>query len=387
MGSDSTSPAPPSPPQHVESMAAEPDNRCPICLDSWEEASFAMPCLHQFCYACILRWAESKPECPVCKRRIISVVHSVWADDDSEENVITPSTASAVVGRQAGGALGRPAAHSPAAAERQPVEIQLPGAPPGGLRPNTWASLFRDHPALLQPLLTWVRQELGRIFGNGRSQAAVVEDLVTPLLVLFGLDEDLLVQLLRATLQNRTATFVHQLIDVAVQRCSGEARRLLGLEDGHAAGGAGGQPRGCPRPCCLPARVSHTWAGPLRQPRRSQSGRPPQHLRSCPSGGSRQPSPCPRSCPRGARRAPGGAPGGRGRSIYVQPGQGTLPWGATASPKEEGRQPRGLFSSQEEATPPAALEERPRRCRNQGWASSWGVRRPSRAPGPLIVRH
>uniref|UniRef100_A0A663FH98 RING-type E3 ubiquitin transferase n=1 Tax=Aquila chrysaetos chrysaetos TaxID=223781 RepID=A0A663FH98_AQUCH len=50
--------------EHVESMAAEPDNRCPICLDSWEEASFAMPCLHQFCYQCILWWAESKPECP-----------------------------------------------------------------------------------------------------------------------------------------------------------------------------------------------------------------------------------------------------------------------------------------------------------------------------------
>uniref|UniRef100_A0A8C0C0U2 RING-type E3 ubiquitin transferase n=1 Tax=Buteo japonicus TaxID=224669 RepID=A0A8C0C0U2_9AVES len=50
--------------------------RCPICLDSWEEASFVMPCLHQFCYACILRWAENKPECPLCKRRILSILHS-----------------------------------------------------------------------------------------------------------------------------------------------------------------------------------------------------------------------------------------------------------------------------------------------------------------------
>uniref|UniRef100_A0A8B9NCB4 RING-type E3 ubiquitin transferase n=1 Tax=Accipiter nisus TaxID=211598 RepID=A0A8B9NCB4_9AVES len=79
---------------HVESMAAEPDNCCPICLDVLEEASFAMPCLHQFCYECILWRAESKPECPLCKRRIISVVHSVWADDDAEENIITPATAS-----------------------------------------------------------------------------------------------------------------------------------------------------------------------------------------------------------------------------------------------------------------------------------------------------
>uniref|UniRef100_A0A8C0AR77 RING-type E3 ubiquitin transferase n=1 Tax=Buteo japonicus TaxID=224669 RepID=A0A8C0AR77_9AVES len=71
-----TSPASPSPLQHVEGMAAEPANRCPICLDSWEEASYVMPCLHQFCYPCIVRWAESKPECPLCKGRIISIMHS-----------------------------------------------------------------------------------------------------------------------------------------------------------------------------------------------------------------------------------------------------------------------------------------------------------------------
>ena len=206
-----------------------------------------MPCLHQFCYACIVRWAESKPECPLCKRRIVSIVHSVRADDDFEEDVLTPSAASPVVGRQAGGAPGRPAAHSPAPTEGQPVGT-VPRAPLGGLHPSTWASLFRDHPALLQPLLTWVRQELGVIFGRRSSLAAIVEDLVMSLLVLFGLDEDLLVQLLGASLQNRAATFVHQLIDVAVQRCGGEARRLLGLEDGHAAGGQEGSPVVVPSP-------------------------------------------------------------------------------------------------------------------------------------------
>uniref|UniRef100_A0A8B9FZH8 RING-type domain-containing protein n=1 Tax=Amazona collaria TaxID=241587 RepID=A0A8B9FZH8_9PSIT len=30
------------------------------------DASYVMPCLHQFCYTCILQWAESKPECPLC---------------------------------------------------------------------------------------------------------------------------------------------------------------------------------------------------------------------------------------------------------------------------------------------------------------------------------
>uniref|UniRef100_A0A663EUJ6 RING-type E3 ubiquitin transferase n=1 Tax=Aquila chrysaetos chrysaetos TaxID=223781 RepID=A0A663EUJ6_AQUCH len=90
MGSGSTSLVPPSPPQHMESVAMEPEDHCPICLCSWEEASFVMPCLHRFCYPCILRWAESKPECPLCKRRILSILHSVRADDDYVEHIITP---------------------------------------------------------------------------------------------------------------------------------------------------------------------------------------------------------------------------------------------------------------------------------------------------------
>ncbi|XP_065513033.1 SUN domain-containing protein 3-like, partial [Caloenas nicobarica] len=56
------------------------------------------------------------------------------------------------------------------------------------------------------------------------------------LLVFLGLDEDLLVQLLGATLHNRLVTLVHQFIDGAVQLCSREPRRVLGLEDSRAAG-------------------------------------------------------------------------------------------------------------------------------------------------------
>ncbi|NWZ58509.1 TOPRS ligase, partial [Haliaeetus albicilla] len=228
-------------------MAAELDNRCPICLDSWEEASYVMPCLHQFCYECILRWAESKPECPLCKRRIVSIVHSVQADDDFKEHVVSPPAAPYVLSHQAGGAPGRPAAHSPAAEEQQSVGM-LPRASLGGLQPNAWASLFRDHPALLQPLLPWVRQQLARILRNRRSQVVIAEDLVVSALGLFGLDEDFLARLLRVSFQRHTATFIQQLIDVAVQRCSREARRLLGLEDGHAAGGREGSPLAAPQP-------------------------------------------------------------------------------------------------------------------------------------------
>uniref|UniRef100_A0A8B9E0P8 E3 ubiquitin-protein ligase Topors n=1 Tax=Anser cygnoides TaxID=8845 RepID=A0A8B9E0P8_ANSCY len=66
-----------------DSMATALDTRCPICLDSWVNPSYVVPCLHRFCFACIQRWAETKPECPLCKRRVSSIVHSVTADNSS----------------------------------------------------------------------------------------------------------------------------------------------------------------------------------------------------------------------------------------------------------------------------------------------------------------
>ncbi|GAB0204404.1 E3 ubiquitin-protein ligase Topors-like [Grus japonensis] len=280
-------------------MATKLDNCCPICLGSWEEASYVTPCLHQFCYPCILRWAESKPECPLCKRRILSIMHSVQAGDDFEEHVITPFVASSVVCRQAGGAPGRPAAHSLcrlAATQPQPVGL-APRAPLGGLQPNTWASLFWDHPALLQPLLTWVRQLLGQIFGNRHLRTATAEGLVLSLLVLFGLEEDLLVQLLRASLQNHTSTFVHQLIGIAVQRCSGEAHRLLGLEDGHAARGQEGCPVAAPGPAAFRGGSPMPGPAPSVSPEGTNEDNLPSTSAAALRGGPGSPPSAPVSIP------------------------------------------------------------------------------------------
>ncbi|GAB0204833.1 hypothetical protein GRJ2_002948900 [Grus japonensis] len=213
----------------MESMATELEDRCPICLDSWEEASFVVPCFHRFCYPCILRWAESKPECPLCKRGILSILHSVRADDDYMEHVITPSVTPSAIVRQAGGAahdLHHPAAPQP------PAAGGVPRGPVGGLQPEEWVVLFRDHPTLLETLLPWVQPRLRQIFRNNRMEAATVEDTLMAVLTNHGMDEELLVQMLGASLQNRTVTFVQQLMRVAVRRCGREARRLLGQQQG-----------------------------------------------------------------------------------------------------------------------------------------------------------
>ncbi|XP_065512992.1 polycomb group RING finger protein 2-like [Caloenas nicobarica] len=215
-------------------MATELDNRCPICLDSWEEASYVMPCLHQFCYPCILRWAESKPECPLCKRRILSVLHSVRADDDYAEHVITPSVPPSVLVRQADGAPSHPDTPDlphPGAPQPQAVE-EVPRATVGGLQPEEWALLFRHHPRLLDILLRWLQPRLRNILRNNWMEAAMAEDTVMTILTSYGVDEELLVSMLENFLQDSTTTFVQRFIRVAVQRCSREARRLLSQQEG-----------------------------------------------------------------------------------------------------------------------------------------------------------
>ncbi|XP_068058386.1 E3 ubiquitin-protein ligase Topors-like isoform X2 [Anomalospiza imberbis] len=96
-GSGSPSQVPPSTLQCRGSTDKEVEDRCPICLDSWREPSFVMPCLHRFCYACILRWADNKTQCPLCKGKMTSILHSLRADDDFEEHAITPPVTPPVV--------------------------------------------------------------------------------------------------------------------------------------------------------------------------------------------------------------------------------------------------------------------------------------------------
>ncbi|XP_075596493.1 uncharacterized protein LOC142599489 [Balearica regulorum gibbericeps] len=223
----------------MESMATELEDRCPICLGSWEEPSFVMPCLHRFCYPCILRWAERKPECPLCKRGIRSILHSVRADDDYVEHVVTPPVTPPVVVRQAGGAPRHPAAHHlhhHGTPQRGAAE-GLPRCPVGGLYAPNWMSGLRNNSTLIQILQPLVQQEQERMFAtlmgtpNNR-----------------GLEGELPGRMLGVSHQNCMATLVRQRARVAVQGRSGEAHRHLGQQDAHAAEQREGSPAGVPGP-------------------------------------------------------------------------------------------------------------------------------------------
>lgn len=207
-------------------MATEIDNCCPICLDSWKEISYILPCLHQFCYTCILQWAENTPKCPLCKRRILSILHSVRTENDYMEHVIALSETSSITVHQARGDPRHLNLHFSGASQTWAAEGAL-RHPVGSLQPGEWMVLFRDHPCLLDTLVLWVRPRLRQIFRSNWTEADLVEDAVMDILTNHGIDEDQLTQMLWVSLQNHAAIFVQQLIRVAVQRCSREACRLL----------------------------------------------------------------------------------------------------------------------------------------------------------------
>ncbi|SCO83617.1 ubiquitin E3 ligase ICP0 [Spheniscid alphaherpesvirus 1] len=71
---------------------------CPICIEPWDvNVAYALPCLHQFCQSCILKWVGInngyndddrlwRPICPMCRSSIKSLLYSVVADDAFEEH-------------------------------------------------------------------------------------------------------------------------------------------------------------------------------------------------------------------------------------------------------------------------------------------------------------
>ncbi|OXB79480.1 UNVERIFIED_CONTAM: hypothetical protein H355_013876 [Colinus virginianus] len=212
----------------MESMAAELNSLCCICLDTMDDVAHVMPCLHRFCLGCIRRWATMTGRCPLCRCRMTSILHSVCADDDFQEILIRRRR------RQQQGAA------------RQV---------------SRWASIFRLQPGVLRPLLPWLRQELRQLFGADGRAACAARRLVVSGLRLFGLDEGALTLRLFSSLQSQAASFVRRLIVRAVQWCGAEVRHLLGVETPRDAAGQEGSPAAAPGAAASPQQ------GPEPSPR------------------------------------------------------------------------------------------------------------------------
>uniref|UniRef100_UPI00358F8215 E3 ubiquitin-protein ligase Topors isoform X1 n=2 Tax=Myxine glutinosa TaxID=7769 RepID=UPI00358F8215 len=75
---------------------ASPDSKCPICLDRIQNRALTNSCFHSFCFLCILEWAKSKAECPLCKQTFDRIIHSVESDTNYKEYILTPGNDSSL---------------------------------------------------------------------------------------------------------------------------------------------------------------------------------------------------------------------------------------------------------------------------------------------------
>ncbi|NWW04168.1 TOPRS ligase, partial [Oreocharis arfaki] len=213
---------------------------CPICHDEQEGVAYVIPCGHEFCMGCILRWAEKKPECPLCRRLIESVRFSLQ-EQKYLECVITPQGESPDTSSQTERSLGlldgnscqRPGAvplqGTPSPAEQGPAGMEAVGS----LLPKVWAELFQKEEHVLDPMLPWLRQRLEAIYGSQWWLAVRAENSILYTLCLCGPNGEVMVQMLQPLLEEYTEQLVDGTVNFIVGQCSEEAQRLL---RSHAAG-------------------------------------------------------------------------------------------------------------------------------------------------------
>ncbi|NXR28085.1 TOPRS ligase, partial [Cinclus mexicanus] len=213
---------------------------CPICHDEQEGVAYVIPCGHEFCMGCILRWAEKKPECPLCRRLIESVKFSLQ-EQKYLECVITPQGKSPETSSQAERSLGLldgnscqrpgvvPVQGTLFPAEQGPAGMEAVGS----LLPKVWAELFQKEEHVLDPMLPWLRQRLEAIYGSQWWLAVRAENSILYTLCLCGPDGEVMVQMLQPLLEEYTGQLVHGTVNFIVGQCSEEAQRLL---CSHAAG-------------------------------------------------------------------------------------------------------------------------------------------------------
>ncbi|NWU85473.1 TOPRS ligase, partial [Onychorhynchus coronatus] len=214
--------------------ATETEWNCPICRDTRDDLAYVMPCLHQFCLGCIMRWAEMQIVCPLCRELIESVRFSVQTGSYIDCVFTAPEDASSWSGITLGQLVRNNPCQVAASPSRSPRGV-LPAAEPGGagaepvggLLPRVWAELFRRDEHLLDSVVPWLRQELEAIYGTRWWMARIAESIILHAVSICGPVANVLVQVLQDFLEEHTEPLIHGTISIIVDQCSEEAHRLL----------------------------------------------------------------------------------------------------------------------------------------------------------------
>lgn len=212
---------------------------CPICCEVPRDIAHALPCGHEFCLGCILRWLQGNRTCPLC-RGLISAVRFSEQEEDCLQCVIRrPGQATSQAGNAAGSSDGlgthSPVASPASASQGTPSPAEQGAAGPaavGGILPELWAELFRRRWNLLDPVRSWLQQWLQKIYRERWWQVKTAESSILLALCIFGPDREVLMQRLQPGLRHYTSLLVRGVLRIIETQCSQEVRRLRG---GHAA--------------------------------------------------------------------------------------------------------------------------------------------------------
>ncbi|XP_023800623.1 protein FAM189A2 isoform X2 [Cyanistes caeruleus] len=222
------------PPKGID-RATETEWNCPICRDARDDLAYVVPCLHQFCLACIMRWAEMQRVCPLCREVIEAVRFSVQTDSyidcvfTSSEESANGSTRTAITLGQL--VKNSPFVQSPSRTPRGILSIAEHGGtgtqPVGGLPPRAWAELFQRDEHLLDPVVPWLRQELEAKYGTRWWMARIAESIILHAVSICGPARNVLAHVLEDFLEEHTEPLIDGVISIIVNECTQEAQRLL----------------------------------------------------------------------------------------------------------------------------------------------------------------
>ncbi|XP_072207958.1 uncharacterized protein [Excalfactoria chinensis] len=275
----------PQPTAQPGAMEPPSDWSCPLCGQSRDDAAYAVPCRHQLCLGCALRWAKQQPTCAVCKESIESIRYSVRSEDDFLECPIP-----------------QPAQHSEDEQEDEQgsAQPQLVAAE-HGFPAEVWADFFRGDPGDLGPLLRWIQQELEGITEDEWWEVAAARTAIMHLLCVYGLDEDALILSMETHLEEHTERFVAGLIDTVTALYGPELRRRQHSQAAREAGGQDG-------PADTPSPATSQQEPPASGPGRSASPAGPgaEQLPGVPPGGP-EPQPAAPVSPQEPQEEPGQA--------------------------------------------------------------------------------
>lgn len=259
---------------------------CPICCEVPGDVAHALPCHHEFCLGCILRWLRGKRTCPLCRALISTVSFSEQEEDCLQCIIRRPREATSHAGSAGNSGDG----HSPhgfvtclaSASQGTLSPAEQGGAGPeavGGILPELWAELFRRRWNLLNPVRSWLQQWLQKIYGERWWQMKTAESGVLLALCIFGPDREVLAQRLQPRLRHHTALLVDGVLSIIETQCSQEVRRLRGChaaqeeaESSGASSGPSASPEDAPALGGPPDSSLEHEAGPSEEALESSPG-------------------------------------------------------------------------------------------------------------------